>query len=224
MKVTEIVRVAYSIPPLLKEVRASDGLASPAQLVQIAMGSRAIRPMQIASEFVELVTLVKGLECRNMLEIGTYRGGTLFAFAQACVENANILSIDYCETLRGRIYQVAQGPLLRKIVRGGQRLTLFREDSHKPEALQKVLRVLGGQKLDFLFIDADHSYAGVKEDFAMYSRLVRSGGIVAFHDIAPSPLAKEVDIFWNEIKCAHQHHEFIHEVGERAMGIGAIFM
>ena len=42
-----------------------------------------------------------------------------------------------------------------------------------------------GEKLDFLFIDGDHSYDGVKADFEMYAPMVRPGGLIAFHDINP---------------------------------------
>jgi predicted O-methyltransferase YrrM len=51
--------------------------------------------------------------------------------------------------------------------------------------LRKIEGILKGRKVDFLFIDADHSYEGVKKDFEMYSPLVRKGGIIAFHDIIP---------------------------------------
>lgn len=37
-------------------------------------------------------------------------------------------------------------------------------------------------KIDFLFIDADHSYEGVKLDFDLYSKLVKKTGIIALHD------------------------------------------
>jgi hypothetical protein len=37
-------------------------------------------------------------------------------------------------------------------------------------------------KIDFLFIDADHSYEGVKLDFELYSKLVKKTGIIALHD------------------------------------------
>jgi predicted O-methyltransferase YrrM len=43
--------------------------------------------------------------------------------------------------------------------------------------------LLKGSEGDFLFIDGDHTYQGVKQDFQMYSPLVKKGGIVAFHDI-----------------------------------------
>lgn len=36
--------------------------------------------------------------------------------------------------------------------------------------------------VDFIFIDADHSYKGVKADCAHWLPKLKSGGIVAFHD------------------------------------------
>jgi hypothetical protein len=58
---------------------------------------------------------------------------------------------------------------------------------------------LRDKKVDFLFIDADHSYEGIKKDFEMYSLLVRKGGIIAFHDIVPSGYPT-LHKFWNEVK------------------------
>jgi len=37
-------------------------------------------------------------------------------------------------------------------------------------------------KIDLLFIDADHSYKGVSDDWKNWNRYVRKGGIIAFHD------------------------------------------
>jgi len=37
-------------------------------------------------------------------------------------------------------------------------------------------------KLDFLFIDGDHSYDGCHQDWVDWSPLVREGGIIALHD------------------------------------------
>jgi len=36
--------------------------------------------------------------------------------------------------------------------------------------------------LDYLFIDGDHSTIGVLADYSYYKKLVRTGGIIAFHD------------------------------------------
>ena len=72
-------------------------------------------------------------------------------------------------------------------------------------------KILGVQKLDFLFIDADHSYEGVKKDFEMYRELVGKGGIIAFHDICiPKPeTGVEVRKLWCELKKQYPCKEII---------------
>lgn len=39
--------------------------------------------------------------------------------------------------------------------------------------------------IDLLFIDADHEYDGVRQDFLQWSPFVKPGGVIAFHDFAP---------------------------------------
>ena len=100
------------------------------------------------------------------------------------------------------------------------------------------MRILDGEKLDYLFIDADHTYSGVQCDFEMYSPLVRSGGIVAFHDIVTYKHETEcqVERFWDEIKHQYRHHEIVEKVNEGSLpiavtrnsletaGLGVLFM
>lgn len=47
---------------------------------------------------------------------------------------------------------------------------------------------------DLLWIDADHSFAGAQSDHARYARLVRSGGVIAFHDALPRAAYPEVEV------------------------------
>lgn len=39
-----------------------------------------------------------------------------------------------------------------------------------------------GGKVDLLIVDADHSYEGVRRDILAWSKLVREGGYIFFHD------------------------------------------
>ena len=59
----------------------------------------------------------------------------------------------------------------------------FRSDSQDPATIEAV-----GEcgPFDFVFIDGDHTYDGVRADWLAYSPLVRSGGLVAFHDTWPN--------------------------------------
>lgn len=71
-------------------------------------------------------------------------------------------------------------------------------------AYRRVARDLGGEKLDFLFIDGDHSLLGVQLDYFMYREFVRPGGHIAFHDINESPehirVGCLVSQFWAQLK------------------------
>jgi hypothetical protein len=74
--------------------------------------------------------------------------------------------------------------------------------------------LIDGEQLDYLFVDGDHTYSGVQRDFELYSPLVRSGGIVAFHDIVThgQESACQVPKFWNEVKHRYRHLEIIEQV------------
>ena len=81
------------------------------------------------------------------------------------------------------------------------------------------------KKIDFLFIDGDHSYEGVKADFQTYKTLVRAGGLIAFHDIVDNDYDTSfgTQAFWKDIKNNYEHQEFIREQAENTgCGIGLI--
>jgi predicted O-methyltransferase YrrM len=224
MKLSAALRDGLSIPSLVKRVRTLDDSASPEQLVEIAVESPAIAVQQVSSEFLLLAELVKNQRCKRVLEIGTYRGGTLFVFSRLSGANATIISVDYPTTRFGRVLRACQNLYLPRLVRRGQSLFLLRENSHSLGTLAKVREILKGNKLDFLFIDGDHSYGGVRSDFEMYAPLVRSGGLLAFHDVAKTNSQEEVYRLWNEIKPNYKHAEFVHRTGPGAMGIGVLWV
>lgn len=98
-------------------------------------------------------------------------------------------------------------------------------DSHAPETVHQVQSIFGPEPADFAFIDGDHTYEGVKSVFQLYGPLVRTGGIIAFHDIFSRPDSPDiqVDRFWNEIKMSYSTDETVAppETG-RQIGIGII--
>jgi len=58
--------------------------------------------------------------------------------------------------------------------------------------------VLNDIKIDYLHIDAGHSYENVKEDFELYSQLLSPNGIISIHDTDPNYADKY--IVTNEVK------------------------
>jgi predicted O-methyltransferase YrrM len=105
-----------------------------------------------------------------------------------------------------------------------QSMHVIRGDSHSEEIAARVRDIT--RYLDVLFIDADHAYNGVKDDFLSYSPLVRPGGIVAFHDIGEHPKETGCDVarFWNEVKTSYRHEEIIENPEQRGWGIGVLYL
>ena len=180
-----------------------------------------IAPGQVRSEITSLAELVKKLKPKTVLEIGTAEGGTLFLFSRLADPRAKIISIDLPGGKFGGGYPKWKINLYKSFSLSSQKLYLLRENSHSASALKHVKEIIGTAPIDFLFIDGDHTYEGVKKDFEMYSLLVKEGGIIAFHDIAEHPPEKNCDVrrFWEEIK-KEDSEEFIENPNQKWAGIG----
>jgi predicted O-methyltransferase YrrM len=149
-------------------------------LVKLALENKA---QQHLKEFEKLLIFLDSMQSKKIaVEIGSYDGGCLHAYKEMFDK---VISIDLEN--RSRIKEV----------------DYIIGDSKKAGPLLK--ETIGGKntKIDFLMIDGDHTYAGVKADFELYHKLVRKGGIIAFHDILDTPLHRglfcRVDLFWDEI-------------------------
>lgn len=176
---------------------------------------------QARSEILKLGKLLKEIAPKRSLEIGTNYGGTLFLLCNVSPPDAKIISVDLPGGPFGGGYPRRKIPLFHKFRRRGQELHLIRGDSHSPETKERILTILGGEPLDYLFIDGDHTYRGVRQDFEMYSPLLRSGGMVVFHDIVTynNGSACEVERFWNEIKHTHRHVEVVEKMPEGTLPV-----
>src|SRR4051794_35035845 len=137
---------------------------------------------QQTEEIRWLYDIVRELEPRTVVEIGLDEGGSLFLWTRAAAPDALLVSLDTRPS--GRLKRFSPFQLVRRgFARDEQRVDLLLGvDSHEQSTLERLTGLLGGSAIDFLFIDGDHSYEGVRRDFQLYAPLVRSGGVVAFHD------------------------------------------
>lgn len=185
--------------------------------------NQVFRPLQVHSEIVSLLKYVKKAKPKVMVEIGTANGGTLLSLIKATAPQ-KIVSIDLPAGQFGGGYAWYKIPLFKSFVQGGQQLHLIRGDSHQKSTKQQLANILHGEQIDFLLIDGDHTYEGVKQDFEMYAPLVKKGGLIAFHDIVPH--AKElncgVDKLWNELVKQYPHQTFVENWKQGLCGIGVI--
>jgi cephalosporin hydroxylase len=157
---------------------ASGGGTDVGRTVDLAFRFPGVAPNQNRSEIAALLERLAARRPAVLCEIGTAEGGTLFLFARVARPDARLLSIDLRNT-PGRAER------LRSLVRPGQQLTCFEGNSHDVEVVRRFRDWLGSDRLEFLFIDGDHTVEGVERDFEIYGPSVRDGGLVAFHDIVP---------------------------------------
>jgi len=182
-----------------------------------------VRPAQIRAEIAGLLDLLQAVRPRIVLEIGTANGGSLFLWTRIAAPDAQLISLDLPGGDFGDGYPRWKRPLYRAFAGPCQRIELLQADSHAPSSCEAVIRLLGRRPIDFLFIDGDHRYAGVRQDFEMYAPLVRRGGVVALHDVAEhADPACQVHRFWLEVKARYQTREFIAAPPAGWGGLGVI--
>jgi cephalosporin hydroxylase len=185
-------------------------------------GRIRITPMQVRSEIEAFLELLVARAPRVVLEIGTADGGTLFLFTRVADPGALMISVDLPGGPFGGGYASWKAALYRSFARPGQEIHLLRGDSHDPSTAKRVTERLGNEPVDLLFIDGDHTYEGVKADFETYSPLVRSGGLIAFHDIVPGSeeAVGGVPRFWDELKRSPGSGEIVADWNQGGYGIG----
>ena len=182
-------------------------------------------------ELIMLQEFLKNEKIVKVLEIGTYRGGSTMLWAKMVApHNGRVFACDLkfewgAFEENGIVYN-------RQVYNDSpfdQFVTEIQGDSHDREFIGKVRREVGS--VDLLFIDGDHSYAGVKQDFEAYFPLLKHGGHVVFHDILDSEwhrmMGCHVTPFWKEIKEKFPCWEFVDNneyIGapSRSMGLGVL--
>ena len=145
------------------------------------------RGQQRISEFKEVLKLIEERGVKTILEIGAYEGGTTAAFLEM---GCKVVSID----------------LEHKSNLEYENLIKITGDSHAPKTIDKAAFSLLDFKIDnfdMLFIDGDHTFEGVKNDYINYFHLLKSDGIICLHDIKESDFHKKhgcfVHEFWDKV-------------------------
>jgi cephalosporin hydroxylase len=141
-------------------------------------------------ELNKLLQYVSEIQVDVVLEIGVHKGYSLQVWHDA-FQPELLIGID------NDLHEFDHEHVTKELI-------LLDSDSHQMETKEQVCLHLGKKQIDFMFLDGDHTYEGVKRDYELYSPLVRKGGIIALHDIAldgPTWRTAGVDVqrFWNEL-------------------------
>jgi predicted O-methyltransferase YrrM len=172
-----------------------------------------VTPEQKPEEFEWLLDRVEHLNPKRILELGTRLGAALCTFAR--VSPACELAIGVDDPLAGWDNSATWHLWNLKAT-----VTAIVGSTHDRAV---IARVNNYAPFDFLFIDADHKYAAVKQDYLTYSPMINPGGIIAFHDITPSCPYVSVSKLWEEIKATGAiTEEFILDPNDKWAGIGLV--
>jgi len=120
-----------------------------------------------------IYTLVRMLDPKNAIEVGTYNAAASITIAQALADNGGHgqlhtveISPDNYRLAETHIKEAGFGHLVQQYHGSSQDLSIC-------HALPQS---------EFIFIDGDHTYDGAKKDFETYIKLLTDKGIMLFHD------------------------------------------
>lgn len=153
-------------------------------------------------EIWRLATMLVAADVRVIVEIGMHRGGTAACFSEIAPDL--VVSIDKPDGEWGGIGEAAADERDAGLIRDYPHWRAIRGDSHDTRTKEALVSLLDGRPIDFLFIDGDHSEAGVTADYLDYRHLVKRGGLIGFHDIATTDehdrVGCQVDRLWHAIR------------------------
>lgn len=199
----------YEIPSTLKEYKWGEN----SKLIKILAHFSC---PQNQDELARMLEHVRGKT--SLLEIGSSFGGTLKRMASVMPKGARIVSVDLaCDSTPKFLNPLASlKDTCRKLGLLGATVDLIVGDSHSPDVVAAVSQ---HAPFDFGFIDGDHSYEGVKQDWENYGPLCK---VVGLHDIG-GPV-EGCTRFWNELKASGEYRteEYI-SLGSPMFGIGIVF-
>src|SRR5713101_6747119 len=221
------IRKTVSIASMPFRLPFVSGRPTPERITHVALSNYGIRSVQVESELLAFAKFVRDLKPKTVMEIGTCNGGTLLVLCRTADPEATIISVDLPHWMGGKYgggYRSFQIPIFEMFPTGRQKLHLLQANSHGDQTRERVSSLLGPRQLDLLFVDGDHTYAGVRSDFELYTPFVRKGGVVAFHDVVihPPETNCEVHKFWNEVKKQYRWSEIIENPSQGWAGIGII--
>lgn len=180
-----------------------------------------ITAVQYRKEFFQLLELYKRLAPKCVVEVGSFKGGSLYYWLQNAQPGAQVVSVDLGPEFWPEADQGFDKSIWTSWVPQGVHLHIINGNSRDPDVVQYVREIC--PKVDFLFIDGDHSYEGVKADYENYGALVRRGGLIAFHDVIRDPRVEVWRLFADFKRKGLKTRIFTSKPGQTRMGIGVLY-
>lgn len=127
------------------------------------------------SDMVYVCGMASAVNARKIFELGTYRGQTTCGLASVCKE-AQVFTLNLPPEDDPRYAPYIGMYIARSPDR--ERITQLFCDSRTFDPTPYR------ESMDYIFIDGDHSYQGVKNDTEKALQLLKPGGVIVWHDYA----------------------------------------
>jgi len=126
-------------------------------------------------DMVYVCAIAAAVDARQIFEFGTYRGQTTTGLAATC-PSARIYTLNLPIEADPR-YAPYIGMFIGRSPHR-ERITQIFADSRSFDTTPYL------QSMDYIFIDGDHSYEGVKNDTEKAIQMLKPGGVIVWHDYA----------------------------------------
>ena len=183
-----------------------------------------ITTAQIAWELEALLRIYDELAPHYVLEIGSQLGGTLYHWLTGAQPGATVVNIDILQNQKPAIAASLPDAWASWTPAGVTYHPIIGR-SDDPAVLERVKQYLP-DGIDFLFIDACHTYEGVRYDFLKYGPLVRKGGVIALHDLITPEKQQHIQVWqlWREIQAAGYRTQELRAGNASWGGIGVVYV
>jgi cephalosporin hydroxylase len=143
----------------------------------------------------DIVTSYEDTQQLTYVEIGCYAGGSACLVLQR--PNTQVVSIDLGDPISPEVVKEN----VTKLNVHNNSYTYLQGNSQDTEMVERLSKEVSG--IDVLFIDGDHSYQGVINDFLLYKDLVNTRGYIVFDDYNDWQFSPEVKLAVNDIVEIH---------------------
>jgi len=154
------------------------------EFLRYLAGRRGPRTSLTAAEQGLLRTLAARRQ--NVIEVGVYEGATSAVLAAAIDPAGRVLLVDPFEPAL-KIERLLRFSCPRLIARRAVRPWRRRVRFVRTRSVEAASLLGSERPAELIFIDADHRYEAVREDFLTWRALLAPGGRIAFHDSRPCP-------------------------------------
>src|SRR6266487_4841696 len=124
--------------------------STPEAVATFVLSHDLIKPLQVPSELHHFANIIAALRPEKVMEIGTFKGGTLCVLCRLSSPTADIISVDLPSGKFGGGYSAMRSFLYRSCCKYSQAMHLIRGDSHSNEILTRVKSIT--QSLDILLL------------------------------------------------------------------------